>query len=280
MVLAFHLPDDDVAPSSPGSAKTVLVVEDDPTLLRVEESVLRDAGYAADCLGDANAARQKAMTVPYSGIVFDVTVSGSDGYQTAAQIGGADANRHTPLIIVGTDEPDARKRAFDAGALAFISKPFTAEGFRSAIFSVMSAAGPPLAGPPRAASRTPSRAPTVRIPLTPPRAAPAPRSERYAPMPDDEPTPPGRSESVRRGDAIPVSFQGGQVYWCEPDAEGNWRCGRCETGVIASGQIGGRCSICQAEVVTLEERSGSGGGWLVVLVLLVLGAAAAWYFLS
>jgi CheY-like chemotaxis protein len=279
MVLPSHQPDDDVAPSSPGSVKTVLVVEDDPTLLRVQEGVLRDAGYAPDCLGDAQAAREKAMTVPYSGIVFDVTVPGSEGYQTAAQIGGADANRHTPLIIVGTDEPDARKRAFDAGAMAFISKPFTAEGFRSAIFSVLSPAGPRLPGPSHPVSRAPSRAPTVRIPLTPPPAAP-PGFERSAPIPDDEPAPPARSGTIRTDDAIPVSFQGGPVYWCQPDAEGNWRCGRCETGVIASGQIGGRCSVCQAEVVTPEERSGSGGGWLIVLILLVLGAAAAWYFLA
>lgn len=257
--------------------KTVLVVEDDPTLLRLEEMILRDAGYAADCVADAQEGCEKSKTVPYSGIVFDVTVSGSEGYKTAGQIGGADANRNTPLIIVGTDEPDARKRAFDAGAVAFISKPFTAEGFRSAIFSVLSPAGPRLPGPPRPVSR----APTVRIPLAPPPVAPAPtRIPAHPAHPPDAP-PPARAEAFRTEDAIPVSFQGGPVYWCEPDAEGGWRCGRCETGLLSSGQIGGRCSTCQAEVVTLTERSGgSGGGWLIVLLLLALGAAAAWYFLA
>jgi len=287
MLHASHQPGDDVAPSGPGSVKTVLVIEDDPTLLRLAETILRDAGYAADSVADPQEAREKAKTVPYSGIVFDVTVAGSEGYTTAAQIGGADANRHTPFIVVGSDEPDARKRAFDAGAVAFISKPFTAEGFRSAIFSVLSPAGPPLPGPPRRASRpAPARVPLApppipprqaRAPLAPPSVAPAPAPAARSAAPAPRP----RAEAIRTDDAIPVSFQGGPVYWCEPDAEGGWRCGRCETGLLASGQIGGRCSTCQAEVVTLSERSsGSGGGWLIVLVLLALGAAAAWYFLA
>jgi hypothetical protein len=87
-------------------------------------------------------------------------------------------------------------------------------------------------------------------------------------------------ETVRAEGSILVSFQGGQVYWCEPDHEGHWRCGRCETGTLASAEPPSRCNVCQAEVV-LHARSGrSGFGWLIVLVLLALAALAGWFFLD
>ena len=81
-------------------------------------------------------------------------------------------------------------------------------------------------------------------------------------------------------ESILVSFQGGQCYWCEPDIEGHWRCGRCEAGLLASAEPGSRCSVCQAEVVTAPRSSSSGLGWLIVVVILVLAGAAGWFFLG
>ncbi len=251
--------------------KTVLLVEDDPTLLRLEEQVVRDAGYDAESVPDAQGARTKAKATPYAGIVFDVTVSGSEGYATALQLSGLDANRFTPLIIVGSNEPDARRRAFDAGAMAFLAKPFTAEAFRSVVHSVLSPAGPR----PAAARRAPAKAP-VRVSLNPPAAPSVPAP--FAPGPAETP-PPARSAASAGAGAIPVSFQGGAVYWCEPD-EGGWRCGRCETGLIAAAEAGAPCNVCHAEVVLLEESSRGGFGWLIVLVLLGLAGVLGWALLS
>jgi CheY-like chemotaxis protein len=201
--------------------------------------------------------------------VFALGVPGSQGFATAEEVSLLEANRHTPIIIVGSDEPDGRKKAFEVGAVAFMSKPFTSEAFRSVIYSVI---GPP--GPrPAAAPRAPRAAP-VRIPLDPPPPAPAPLDAFEPPEAYEV------QETVRVEGSILVSFQGGQVYWCEPDDEGHWRCGRCETGTLASAEPPSRCNVCQAEVVLQARSARSGFGWLIVLVLLALAALAGWFFLD
>jgi CheY-like chemotaxis protein len=238
--------------------KTILLIENDPAILRLEQQVLRDAGYAADPVGDGQQARTKAKATAYHGIVLDLTVAGSEGYDLAAQIGGLDANRHTPLIILGSDEPDGRRRAFDAGAMAFLPKPFTAEAFRAVIHSVISPAGPRApAGPGVGIGR-------VSRPVAP---APALASPAEAEL-DAEPA----------EGSIPVSFQGGPVYWCPPNGEGAWRCGRCELGVIGAAEVGASCGICQAAVVALREGSRSGIGWLIVFI--ALGLLIGWAVLE
>jgi CheY-like chemotaxis protein len=255
-----------VAPFERSPAKTVLVIEDDPAIARLETDVLRDAGYGADSAADAQEAREKAKKNPYAGIVFALGVPGSQGFTTAEEVSHLEANRHTPIIIVGSDEPDGRKKAFEVGAVAFMSKPFTSEAFRSVIYSVIGPAGPtPAAGP-----RPAPRAAPVRNSLEPPPPAPAPLEAL-------EPDPPRTTGSE---EAILVSFQGGQYYWCEPDPGGHWRCGRCETGMVASAEPGSRCSVCQAAVVQAPRSSRSGVGWLIVLILLAVAGVVGWVVLG
>jgi CheY-like chemotaxis protein len=251
--------------------KAILLIEDDTSLLRLEETVLRDAGYQTDAAADGDQARAKAKATPYHGIVLDLTVPGGD-YALAEQIGGSDANRHTPLIILGSDEPKGRQRAFDAGAMAFLPKPFTAEAFRSVIHSVISPAGPRPPGAPRPA---PPRAATVR------RIGPAPvpsAPSRFTPPPELDDAEPDVAPTVEVEGSLPVSYQGGPVYWCPPTADG-WRCGRCELGLIGSPTVGATCSVCQAAVVAVETGSGGGGVIWLVLVL-VIGLIAGWLLLT
>ena len=89
--------------------RTILLIEDDPALLRLEQKVLGDAGYAVDSVSDWQVARTKLKTSPFAGIVLDVTVAGSEGYAGAAQVGGLDANRYTPLVLVGPDDATLRR---------------------------------------------------------------------------------------------------------------------------------------------------------------------------
>ncbi|MBI2468936.1 MAG: response regulator [Candidatus Rokubacteria bacterium] len=244
--------------------RTILLIEDDPALLRLEQKVLGDAGYAVDSVSDWQVARTKLKTTPYGGIVMNVTVAGSDGYAGAAQVGGHDANRYTPLVLVGPDESGARKRAFDAGALVFLPKPFSAEALRAVVQSVISPEGPRAPGASRAAPR-------VRVELSP-----AP-SELSAAAPEDSAAP---SEATWTEGSIAVRFEDGPVYWCEPGPEGGWRCGRCELGAIRSDAVGSSCTVCHAEVVARQEPSRRGVGpvlLFIVLLLLLAWAMLTWW---
>jgi hypothetical protein len=106
---------------------------------------------------------------------------------------------------------------------------------------------------------------------SPPAAGARPQPRRAAPAPAPAP---------RAADAIGVSYQGGPVYWCEPDAESGWRCGRCELGIIASATVGSTCSICQAAVLARPGGSGSRIVWLVLLLVLLLGLFVGWLMLD
>jgi CheY-like chemotaxis protein len=246
--------------------KTILLIEDDPTLLRLAQQILRESGYAADWVSDGDQARKKLKATPYHGIVLDLGVPGGDGYALASQLG--DANRHTPLVIVGSDAPDARKRAFEAGALAFLSKPFTGEALRSVINSVISPEGPR----PPAAPRTTRPTAPIAVRPTGPVAMPAPVDDPF-PVPE-------RVSEPAEG-AIAVRFQGGPLYWCEPDPEGGWRCGRCEVGIIPTAVVGHACSVCHAEVAGAEPaRAALGVGWLFLFLFFALALAAGWFFLA
>lgn len=245
--------------------KTILLIEDDPALLRLAHGVLEAAGYTAEAAADGAAARTRLQSTPYHGIVLDVSVPGGD-YALAEEIGALGANRHTPVVILGTDEPMARRRAFDAGAMAFLPKPFTAEAFRSVVQSVISPAGPRPGGPRPAISRPAGGAP----------ATPRPSLARM-PGPVEEPPLEASGVPVAEG-SLPVSYPGGPVYWCPPDSDGGWRCARCELGSVRSPEVGSTCNICQAAVVAVEAPSGHGLWWLVLLLL--LGLIAGWAALT
>lgn len=258
--------------------KTILLIEDDPALLRLEQKVLGDAGYSVDPVTDEKEARTKLGASPYAGIVLNITVAGSEGYAFALKIGGLAANRFTPLVILGSDEPDARKRAFDAGALAFLPKPVTAEAFRSVIQSVLSPVGARAAGGSPAASGSagalapPPSVVTRRASLLTPSVVPPDPAAAWPAAPSAAPPRalPAPPDTTIKSGSIAVSSESGVVYWCEPEPDGGWRCGRCELGVITWPEAGSRCTVCQAEVLPFGGHSRSALVGLIVAILLVM----------
>jgi len=167
----------------------------------------------------------------------------SGSFSPAASTGGRPSSWSRPTL-----SPRARQRASEAGAAAFLNKPFTAEAFRTLIHSAISLPPPPsVASAPSAppALGPPVPAPAARTPAPPAPARPAPA-----------PTPTWRRPQLAVGQ-IMVQAETGARYTCPPDPGGGWRCGRCEVGLITAEHgvpaVGSRCTICQAEVVPMER---------------------------
>ncbi len=124
--------------STASATKRVLVIEDDPMTLRLEQSLLAEDGFAVDSAPDGVIGLEKLRKLTYDAIVLDVGLPGMDGYEVAARIRGLETNRDTPLIMVtASTDPDARTRGFAAGVIVFVRKPFTASTFRSIIQSAI-----------------------------------------------------------------------------------------------------------------------------------------------
>jgi DNA-binding response OmpR family regulator len=100
----------------------VLVIEDEPELLRVVAQALREAGYAVDEAADGDAGLYKATSWDYDALVLDLMLPGRDGWQL---LGELRRKRKTPvLILTARDAVRDRVRGLDAGADDYLVKPF------------------------------------------------------------------------------------------------------------------------------------------------------------
>jgi two-component system OmpR family response regulator len=100
----------------------LLVVEDDPRLLKSLTRALREAGYAVDSAGDGNEGLFKAESADYDVILLDVMLPGLDGWSVLDQLR---KKKSTPvLLLTARGATSDRVRGLDAGADDYLPKPF------------------------------------------------------------------------------------------------------------------------------------------------------------
>jgi two-component system KDP operon response regulator KdpE len=100
----------------------VLVVDDDPQLLRALRIALRAAGHDVDTAPDGRAALQQAAAVHPDVIVLDLGLPDLDGTEVLA---GLHPWYTGPVLVLSarTDSQD-KVHALDAGADDYVTKPF------------------------------------------------------------------------------------------------------------------------------------------------------------
>jgi two-component system, OmpR family, response regulator len=100
----------------------VLVIEDEPDLLRALVQALREEGYAADQAADGPEGLFKAESSAYEAIVLDLMLPGLPGLEVLRRLR---KTRKTPvLILTARDGVSDRVRGLDSGADDYIVKPF------------------------------------------------------------------------------------------------------------------------------------------------------------
>jgi DNA-binding response OmpR family regulator len=100
----------------------VLVVEDEPELLRVVARALREDGYAVDEAADGEDGLAKATAWDYDAVLLDLMLPKLDGWQF---LKGLRRTRKTPvLILTARDAVADRVRGLDVGADDYLVKPF------------------------------------------------------------------------------------------------------------------------------------------------------------
>ncbi len=101
----------------------VLVVEDEPELLRALAQALREEGYAVDEAETGPDGLYKATAWDYDAILLDVMLPGLAGWEVLAQVRQL---RPTPvLMLTARDAITDRIRGLDAGADDYVVKPFS-----------------------------------------------------------------------------------------------------------------------------------------------------------
>ena len=106
-------------------AKTVLIVDDSPSVLQVVSIALRGAGYDVITSTDGADALQKLDGRRIHLIISDVNMPKMDGITLVGEVKKLAAYRFTPIIMLTTESQDDKKRqAQAAGAKAWVTKPF------------------------------------------------------------------------------------------------------------------------------------------------------------
>ncbi len=100
----------------------LLVVEDDPLLLRSLAATLRDENFAVDTAPDGEEGLYRALETDYDAVVLDVMMPKLDGWQVLAALR---QRKKTPvLLLTARDTVPDRVRGLDGGADDYLTKPF------------------------------------------------------------------------------------------------------------------------------------------------------------
>ncbi len=100
----------------------ILVVEDEPRLLRNLGRALREEGYAVDSADNGPDGLAKALDVAYDAVVLDVMLPGMDGWHVLRRL--REKRGTAVLMLTARDAVDDRVRGLDAGADDHLGKPF------------------------------------------------------------------------------------------------------------------------------------------------------------
>lgn len=103
----------------------ILVVEDDPDLLALEEMILTDAGYRVCTAPEGRAALARVAEELPALVLLDMRMPGMNGWDFAREL-RARHGRSVPIVVVTAAE-NARARAEEIGADGWLAKPFELE---------------------------------------------------------------------------------------------------------------------------------------------------------
>jgi DNA-binding response OmpR family regulator len=123
--------------------RSVLVVDDEPTIAEVVARYLERAGYDATTAGDGLEALQLASQHEPDLVVLDLMLPQLDGLEVLERL-HADAERRTPVIVLtAKGEHDDKLTGLRRGADDYIVKPFSPSELVARVDAVLRRVHPP-----------------------------------------------------------------------------------------------------------------------------------------
>jgi len=112
----------------------ILVVDDDPEMVELVRLTLTAAGYAVRTAATGEEALQKAQRSPPDLVVLDLLLPEMNGFSVCQELHLNPATASVPVLMI-TVLPGAFPRlvGVEAGATAYLNKPFRTEELLSAV---------------------------------------------------------------------------------------------------------------------------------------------------
>jgi DNA-binding response OmpR family regulator len=111
--------------AQPSSGRTVLVVDDEPTIAEVVARYLERAGYETATAGDGLEALRLAADRRPDLIVLDVMLPGLGGLEVLRRLAEADGPRTPVILLTAKGEQDDKLVGLRDGADDYVVKPFS-----------------------------------------------------------------------------------------------------------------------------------------------------------
>jgi sigma-B regulation protein RsbU (phosphoserine phosphatase) len=106
----------------------ILVVDDVPTNLRLLSGMLTEQGYKVRSVISGDMALMATRADPPDLILLDINMPGMNGYEVCAHLKANSKTRDIPIIFISAlGETEDKVRAFAAGGVDYVAKPFRVE---------------------------------------------------------------------------------------------------------------------------------------------------------
>jgi two-component system KDP operon response regulator KdpE len=122
------------------SGARVLVVDDEPQILRAVQMKLREAGYSVDTAASAEEALMKAGMRPPEAIILDLLLPDGSGTEVCREL--RRWNAAPILVLSAVGEEKEKIEALDAGADDYVTKPFSGDELLARLRAVLRRATP------------------------------------------------------------------------------------------------------------------------------------------
>jgi two-component system, OmpR family, KDP operon response regulator KdpE len=123
------------------SSSRVLVVDDEPQILRALQSTLRGAGYDVVTAMTAAAALTAAATRPPDAVILDLVLPDGSGVEVCREL--RQWSKVPVLVLSALGDEREKVAALDAGADDYVTKPFGVDELLARLRAMLRRAAPP-----------------------------------------------------------------------------------------------------------------------------------------
>ncbi|MFO8010562.1 MAG: response regulator [Dehalococcoidia bacterium] len=114
--------------------KKVLIVDDDPNLIRSLEFVFKQEGYEFDTATNGEEAIQKVREGKPSVLLLDIMMPKKNGFDVCQEVKSAPDLRDTHVVILSAkSQVMDKEKGYSAGADEYITKPFSPKSIVSRV---------------------------------------------------------------------------------------------------------------------------------------------------
>jgi CheY-like chemotaxis protein len=105
--------------------KTILIADDDPTIIKLLQVNLEMEGYTVVCAYDGHDAVEQAQVKHPDLVLLDIMMPRMDGWAAREALSAIPELKDTPVIFLSARAQQADlRRGYEAGVAAYVTKPF------------------------------------------------------------------------------------------------------------------------------------------------------------